>query len=106
MAWSERNDDDYEGFVDFLREILPELDKKAAGITRFVMDNGLDSLSAKQEYVFETEVMDMYPNEKCKVCGDFIPWSYMYAAQLNDGLCYDCDKKLEKLEKSEKSKKE
>lgn len=89
MGWNDHLDDD-DGFGDFLREILPELDDPAAGITKLVIDKGQDILSEKQNWVFQKNVLDLYVTKECKRCGIDIPWCEMYGAHDNGGYCGYC----------------
>jgi hypothetical protein len=83
-----------EGFSDFLQEVLDGegLDGAAAGIAKKVIADGgsTESLSEKQKYVFKTYVTDEYVSSDCSRCGSNIPWSEMYAAHDNGGLCNWC----------------
>lgn len=53
-------------------------DKAARGITKVVIDRGLDALSDKQRYVFKTQVEDKFPQPKCEECSETIPWDQAY----------------------------
>jgi hypothetical protein len=48
------------------------------------------SLSEKQKYVFKIHVMDEYVTSECSRCGSDIPWSEMYTAHDNGGMCSWC----------------
>jgi hypothetical protein len=83
-----------DGFSGFLQELLDGdvLEDAAAGITKKVIADGggTDSLSEKQKYVFKTHVMDEYVTSECSRCSSDIPWSEMYAAHDNGGMCSWC----------------
>ncbi|MCW7553669.1 hypothetical protein NX722_13730 [Endozoicomonas gorgoniicola] len=83
---------DDDGFNDFLQQIVESegLEEAAEGITRKVIAEGRESLSKKQEYVFQTRVVDEFGTGDCKRCGEDIPWSEMYAANENGCLCGWC----------------
>jgi hypothetical protein len=69
------------------------------GITKQVIDKGEDSLSEKQKYVFNNEVLKNYESKSCNLCACEIPWSEMYQALDNGGYCGYCEHKLSKIEK-------
>jgi len=77
----------------FLKELIygHRLDDPALGIAKFVIDNGYDSLSSKQRFVFE-KAMDDYCYDECMRCGNDIPWSEMSSAEDNGGICSWCEK--------------
>lgn len=81
-----------DGFKDFLQQVvdLGGLDDTAIGITKLVMDKGVECLSAKQKHVFETYVLDPFTVSSCQRCGSEIPWSEMYDAATEHGLCNYC----------------
>ena len=82
-----------DGLSDFLREILDggHLEGAAEGITKKVIADGEDSLSDKQRYVFKSHVLDEFVTDECIRCGSDIPWSEMYEAYDNGGMCGWCD---------------
>lgn len=89
-----------DGFNGFLNEVLNSgsLDEPAKGITRLVIDRGLAALSDKQKFVFTRDVLDVYTVEKCTRCSAPVPWSEMYAATDNGGLCNYCQHMSERIE--------
>lgn len=89
-----------DGFSDFLMDIVngADLRKPAMGITKKVISDGIDSLSEKQKYIFQSEVMDQYFIEaNCEQCCSNIPFSEMFEANDNGGLCGYCVHKNEKM---------
>ena len=94
MGWNDRNDD--EGYSDFLRGVLKfdELDDPAPGIVRRLLDKGSESLSEKQQHVFQKYVLDVYVTEKCTLCQIEIPWCEMLEAHDNGGYCGWCAARL------------
>lgn len=80
-------------FTAFLEELLSleRIEGVAAGITKKVIAQGRDSLSQKQDYVFQKEVLDEYVYESCDVCCNSIPWSEMVDAYDNGGNCGRCE---------------
>ena len=97
MGFNDRMDDN--GFSEFLSQFLRHLDGPAEGITRQVIDKGLDSLSVKQRGVFDREVMSLVPGECARGCD--IPWSEKYEAMDNGGLCSWCAKMKESADKDD-----
>ncbi|HGN0598160.1 TPA: hypothetical protein ACKRJ1_001176 [Pseudomonas aeruginosa] len=97
MGFNDRMDDD--GFSEFLSQLLGQLDGPAEGITRQVIDKGLDSLSAKQKVVFDRDVMSLVPGKCSRGCD--IPWSEKYEAIDNGGLCSWCAKMKESADKDD-----
>jgi hypothetical protein len=89
------NDD---GFTPFLQEIVDSegLEGAALGITKLVIDKGRETLSPKQEYVFQTQVLDEYTVDECKRCSGDIPWCEMMAAYENGGYCGWCTHMMNK----------
>ena len=90
-------DEDAE-FAEFLRLLISmkHLDGAVEGITKLVINKGLGALTDKQRYVFDRDVADPYITEECSRCGSNIPWSEMYEAHDNGGLCGWCDHMLSK----------
>lgn len=80
-------------FTDFLEQLLQggRLDGAAEGITKKVVAEGIDSLSTKQRFVFDKHVINQFVRETCSSCSHTIPWSEMYAAYDNGGLCNWCE---------------
>lgn len=89
MGYNDWHEDD--GFSDFLDQLIDmgHLEGAALGITKQVMDQGFDSLSEKQVFVFNKEVLKPF-TRSCKRCGTSIPWSEMYDAVFEHGLCNWC----------------
>ena len=101
MGWNDRiDDDDDDGYADFLGELLIHLDGAAQGITKLVIDKGADVLSEKQQYIFERDVLSQYVTKECARCGTTdIPWCEMYGAHDNGGYCGYCNHMIAKQEK-------
>ncbi|WP_329891474.1 hypothetical protein [Stenotrophomonas sp. SMYL11] len=97
MGRNDHMEDD--GFNDFLQEVLSgeSLEGAAEGITKLVIDKGMDSLTDKQKFVFRRDVLDVYTLDGCSRCEAPIPWSEMYAATDNGGLCNYCWYMSEKI---------
>lgn len=81
------NDD----LMDFVQELIDgeELTGTALGVAKAAVGNGVESLTPKQRYVFEHEVLKPHITQECEVCGTKISWSDMYFAEA-DGLCSTC----------------
>jgi hypothetical protein len=89
-----------EAFRDFLQELVDHayLDNPELGITRKVIAEGVDSLSEKQQQIFEINVLRPHTVSKCKLCGDRVPWNEMYEAVSSwEGRCGYCEDKYQKL---------
>ncbi|GAB4059932.1 hypothetical protein [Uliginosibacterium sediminicola] len=89
MSMCDKEDD---GFTGFLEQIvnLEGLDGAALGITKLVIEKGEKALTEKQRYVFKKHVLDEYTVEACARCGSNVPWSEMYDAATEHGLCNYC----------------
>jgi DNA-directed RNA polymerase subunit RPC12/RpoP len=87
-----------DGFAEYIQEIIDgeHLDGAALGIAKQVADRGLDSLSDKQKYVFERDVMSHYYVEECERCGNEIPWEEMYQA-TDSNYCSYCEHMYQKM---------
>jgi hypothetical protein len=59
-------------------------------IRKQVIDRGEESLTEKQRHVFKKEVLDIYTQTECSRCGCDIPWSEMYDAATEHGMCGYC----------------
>lgn len=86
---SRENDDGFMGFLESLTR-NGHLEGAADGITKQVIARGVESLSEKQKYVFDNEVLANFVGGDCERCGSDIPWSEKYAALDNGGLCDWC----------------
>jgi hypothetical protein len=88
-------------FIEYLKLLISgidaDLDSTALGITKLVISQGLNSLSEKQAYVFETFVLKEYSQKYCTRCSTEIPWSEMYGAVFEDGMCGYCQYTWEKM---------
>ncbi|BDQ35084.1 hypothetical protein [Pseudodesulfovibrio portus] len=88
------------GLEDFLKDLLAfgylDGEDVAQGITRQVIDRGVESLSEKQKWVFNNRVIEEYVIEDCKLCSAEIPWEEKIGALDNGGYCSWCQHKLEK----------
>jgi hypothetical protein len=74
------------------------LEGSALGITKQVIDKGVNSLSEKQKYVFDNEVLKEYVSNGCSICSGNIVWYEQYQALENGGRCSSCDYQLNKDE--------
>lgn len=94
MGSNDRTDD--EGYSHFLREVLNSgrLDNRTVGITRLVLDKGENGLTDKQQHVFQKYVVKEFVTEECTRCHGEIPWSEMFEAHDNGGICSWCAKMM------------
>jgi hypothetical protein len=83
---------------DFLRQLIEgnHLDGAALGITKQVLDKGEESLSPKQKFVFQQDVLNEFVTAECRRDGGTIPWSEMYRAYHNGGYCAYCEYMMNK----------
>lgn len=79
-----------DAFSNFLAELVANdhIEGNAAGITRQVIDRGIESLTQKQRYVFDQEVVPLFPGDCIRGCE--MPWEEAYEAMDNGGLCGWC----------------
>jgi hypothetical protein len=98
MGHNDHMEDDGD-FNDFLQQLLDghHLEGAPEGITKLVIDKGLERLSAKQMYVFNTQVLGEHTVKECARCSADIPWSEMHEALDNGGLCGYCWHMSEKI---------
>ena len=89
-------DPDFESFVEELLRV-ERLNEKEAGIAKQMLDQGYDSSSDKQKYVFDKAIENNSVKE-CKRCSSDIPWCEMIEALDNGGLCGWCQHFKEKID--------
>ena len=84
-------------FEQFLQELIDGgyLEQPALGITALVKDKGRHQLTPKQDYVFQTKVIDEFVQEECPFCFTNLEWNEMVFVREN-GMCPYCVNKLEK----------
>lgn len=85
----------YEGedFEDFLKELIENnrlFESKEVGIAKLIIDKGFNSLSEKQQFVFESSV-SRYVFSECSRCHLEILWCEMSLAEDNGGQCSWCN---------------
>ena len=95
MNKSRYNEEDFEGFLNDLIN-SGRVDSMQAGIAKYMMDHGYDSLSEKQKYVFDRMIAENSVDE-CKRCAIDIPWCEMMEALDNGGYCNYCQHMMEKI---------
>lgn len=82
-------EDDMSDFVEQIIS-LNILEKKEEGIARFMLDNGYESLSSKQRFIFDSQVIQPFYVDCCEMCASDVPWCEMYFAYENGGYCSWC----------------
>ncbi|HXB60388.1 MAG TPA: hypothetical protein VNU95_12515 [Candidatus Acidoferrales bacterium] len=89
-----RDQDEVE-FNGFLKDLVKagNLEGAAEGITKLVIAEGRDKLTEKQDWVFQTQVIDKFVHERCGMCHQKIPWCEMFFA-IDKGFCAACDPDL------------
>ena len=91
MGQDDRMIDD--GGMDYFLEILIKrdyLEGAALGVTKQLLARGFGSLSPKQFYVFNKDVLEAHVRSECSSCSNEIPWSEMEHSLDNGGLCNYC----------------
>ena len=91
--------DDYNQFLQQLIECDDITDDVARGITKLVIDKGLDALSEKQAYVFNKNVVDQFPQPKCERCEERIPWAEAHHFMHEEKYCAGCQHDWNKMER-------
>ena len=91
---------DYKEFEmrDFVKELIDQnqLEGSALGIAKQFLDQGEESLSDKQKYVFQKNVIDEFVTKECTLCRLEIAWEEMSFAYDNGGFCGYCAHLLDK----------
>jgi hypothetical protein len=82
-------EDDFNSFLQALLDNKMFNNDKEEGIVKKVINEGFDSLSKNQKFVFEKAISPYVTNE-CSRCGMDIPWCEMSAAKDNGGKCSWC----------------
>lgn len=80
---------DFKDYVNALINSGRVVDSKEIGIAKSMLDNGYDTLSEKQKYVFD-EMIKRNPIPVCKGCGIEIPGNEVEFSFENGGLCSVC----------------
>jgi hypothetical protein len=92
-------------FKDYLKYVVDvygqNLHKTALGITKKVIESGIDGLSENQKNVFQNFVLEPYTQKECVLCQTEIPWCEMHAnipkdEDEEDGFCSWCRHREEK----------
>ena len=81
--------DDYNEYLAKLVE-YGDIEGDAAGITKAVIANGIESLSAKQRYLFDKQVGEPFAQPQCEQCEELIPWDEAYEHIHEQSLCSGC----------------
>ncbi len=87
-------------YENFLQQILDseDLEEVVIGVTKQVIAKGEPSLSKKQEYVFRTQIKEVYIKKICKECSGDIPFCEMYGC---GGVCGWCTHRIYKERRKE-----
>lgn len=89
------SEEDFKDFLEFLLKSGRIDNPKEIGIIKCVIDNGYDSLSTKQMYVFNNTIAQNSVDE-CVMCLCDIPWCEMMEALENGGYCCHCRHLIDK----------
>ena len=96
----EHSEQDFKDYLNYIVDVYGQnLDQTALGITKKVIESGIDGLSEKQRNVFQKYVLEPYTQKVCVFCGVDIPWCEMQAnipKEEEDGLCSSCRHREEK----------
>jgi hypothetical protein len=67
------------GFREFLEEAIEweDLEPTALGIAKQALNQGVESLSEKQYFVFQKHVLEAHAVNRCIQCEEEIPWHEM-----------------------------
>lgn len=98
MGWNDHIDEEKQALNEFLKERIRHggMSNAAVGIAKLVKDKGSDSLSSKQNYIFEHEVLGRYANLRCRFCDSEIPIDEaIFAVEENKELCLHCSRVLD-----------
>lgn len=89
----------FSGYLSKLVELDDLTDPTLVGITKKVIADGVDSLSAKQKYRFDKDVMGQFPQPKCERCRELIPFNEAYEYIHERSLCGSCQHTWDKMER-------
>lgn len=80
-----------EGLIEALRSLVQQdcLDDPAKGIARQIIARGTRSLSSKQHYVFQRDIVEVHLDMKCDWCRREIPLEEFDRFCI-DQICIDC----------------
>ena len=83
---------EYDEFGEFLEQIIEieEPENPLLGVIKQVIGQGEDSLSEKQNFLFKKHVLDVYTVKECVLCAGNIPFSEMFDAATDHGMCGHC----------------
>lgn len=89
---------DEKEFISYLKSIVENIDDNILkGISKQVIAKGLNTLSEKQRFVFESGISE-YVMDRCPECREEITFEDMSIA-IYDGKCALCNFRQAKLEK-------
>jgi hypothetical protein len=90
MRWNDPKDSEATERKEFLRSRLEQVDQdsRAAGVIRQVLAQGEDTLTNKQSWVYENEVV---VDDRCNICSQSIPDTELAASFNNGGICGWCE---------------
>ncbi|OAE39610.1 hypothetical protein [Brucella intermedia] len=90
-----------KSFRNYLQELIDREiihGGSAEGITRQIIAQGHDSLSDKQKFVFERDVMSAHGLPVCEMCGESIAYeNALYAIDECEGRCSSCQHSYDKF---------
>jgi hypothetical protein len=88
-----------EGFREFLEEAIEweDLEPTALGIAKQALNQGVESLSEKQYFVFQKHVLEAHAVNRCIQCEEEIPWHEMIDVHRDGGYCIVCMRRDESM---------
>ncbi len=89
--------DAFNTYLSKLVDLDDLTDPTLVGITKKVIADGVDSLSDKQKYRFEKDVMGQFPQPTCERCGELIPFDEAYEHIHEKSLCGSCQHDWDKM---------
>jgi hypothetical protein len=97
----------FREFFDYLSQLIDSevLDDAALGITKQIINKGFDSLTPKQDVVFDKNVLKPYTRKYCKGlnndyknCQGGPRWEEMYDVVFEDSFCSFCQHCFDEME--------
>jgi hypothetical protein len=96
----ECSEQDFKDYLKYIVDVYGQnLSEAALGITKKVIESGIDELSPKEQNVFQNYVLEPYTQKECVLCQEEIPWCEMRVnipKNEEDGLCSWCRHREEK----------
>ena len=87
------------GFREFLDEAIEweDLEPTTLGVAKQALNQGVETLSEKQYFVFQKHVLEAHAVDRCIQCGEEISWHEMIDVHRNGGYCIVCMRRHESM---------